>query len=68
MIGVLIGKGLCRLGIHRVNAWTYRCDGRCTQDGVCRLCKGRRVRERHDRIGNSWGGLWCGRCGADWSN
>ena len=33
MFGDLIGKGLCGVGIHWVESWTYRRLSSCTQDG-----------------------------------
>ena len=48
MISVLIGKGLCSLGVHAVNLWEYRQEGICTQDGVCRRCNVKREQIEHD--------------------
>ena len=38
MVSTLIGKRLCRLGVHTVKVWNYRRDGVCTQDGICQRC------------------------------
>ena len=39
MVRALIGKGLCRLGTHWVDIWTYRQKAlTCTQIGVCQRC------------------------------
>ena len=37
MVSVLIGKGWCRLGLHKVESWTYRWSS-CIQDGECQRC------------------------------
>ncbi len=61
MVDALIGKGLCKLGIHKVD-WTYRHSKRCIQDGVCQRCGAKRDRVYHDWVE----GLFrvdCGRCG-----
>ena len=48
MVGALIGKGLCYLGIHKVDDWTYRYSERCIQDGVCQRCGAKQERLPHD--------------------
>ena len=55
------GKGLCNLGIHKVDCWTYRHSRACIQDGVCQRCGAKRDRVYHDWVE----GLFrvdCGRC------
>ena len=71
MVGALIGKGLCNLGIHKVDCWTYRhslCHKyppkRCIQDGVCQRCGAKRDRVHHDWPVNFPFGSDCKRCGA----
>ncbi len=75
MVGTL-GKGLCNLGIHKVNCWTYRHSSklaelchedlamRCIQDGVCQRCGAKRNRVHHDWPNNFPFGSDCERCGA----
>ena len=60
MVGDLIGKGLCRLSIHWVNSWEYWRSGNCDQDGVCRRCGAKCVREHHNK---GWFDNDCPRCG-----
>ena len=47
MVSVLVGKGLCTLGLHSVNLWEYRQEGVCTQNGVCKRCGAERDRTEH---------------------
>ena len=79
MVGALIGKGLCDLGIHKVDCWTYRHSSklkwcstwnyheylamRCIQDGVCQRCGAKRDRVHHDWPVNFPFGSDCRRCG-----
>jgi len=76
MVGALIGKGLCNLGIHKVDCWTYRHSStalplvhpwdmamRCIQDGVCQRCGAKRDRVHHDWPVNFPFGSDCRRCG-----
>jgi len=58
MVGALIGKGLCYLGIHKVDDWTYRRSEGCIQDGVCQRCGA-----KEDRLVHDYGGGFCTRCG-----
>ncbi len=65
MIGVFIDKGLCYLGIHKVESWTYRWSA-CIQDGVCQRCGA-----RCERLYHSWGDpsgtrYTCTRCGENY--
>ena len=53
----LIGIGLCYLGIHKMESWTYRQSGSCIQDGVCQRCGA-----KCDRLPHQWEGDTCTRC------
>ena len=64
MVGALIGKGLCNLGIHKVDCWTYRHSMRCIQDGVCQRCGAKRDRVHHNWPAKGFFGSDCERCGA----
>ena len=57
MVGTF-GKGLCNLGIHKVDCWIYQHSRACIQDGVCQRCGASRARLHHH-----WVERTCKRCG-----
>ena len=71
MVGELIGKGLCNLGIHKVDDWTFRRSKSCIQDGGCQRCGASRDRlfhnyEQHLKV-SFWEDVYweCTRCGEE---
>ena len=65
MMGVLLAcKVLCRLRVHSVEAWEYRQDSVCTQDGACRWCGAPREQIKHEypRRGGKVARTTCNRC------
>ena len=63
MVSVLIGKGWCRLGVHKVESWTYQLDKVCIQVGECQRCAA-----ICERLYHQWGEyeyvrFACERCG-----
>ena len=57
MVGDLIDKGLCLLGIHWVKSWEYLGNLVCDQEGGCQCCGSKRYRVHHN-WGEEWGGVY----------
>ena len=47
-VGTLVGRGMCRLGIHR-GPWVYPHEGNCNQLRACARCGTTHTRTRHKR-------------------
>ena len=47
-VRTLVGRGLCRLGIHR-GPWVYPHEGNCTQSRACARCGATHTRTKHQR-------------------
>ena len=68
-VGTLVGRGMCRLGIHR-GPWVYPQEGNCNQSRACARCGTTHTRTRHKRKWRYAGESTCrqlrvcGRCDA----
>ena len=68
-VGTLVGRGMCRLGIHR-GPWVFSHEGNCAQLRACARCGTTDTRTRHKREWRYAGESTCrqqrvcGRCDA----